>query len=107
MQLLKELRNEKGWTMKDVAKLLNTSDKNIWAWENDIAKPGADMLIKLGDLYEVSVDALLNRTWISDSIYARMKITKEEEELLISFRKLSKTKQGKVLGYIDAIEGVN
>ena len=56
---LRELRNEKNLSMKDLAKEINTSDAAISNWENDINEPKISYLIKLAKLFDVSTDFLL------------------------------------------------
>lgn len=56
---LRELRNEKNLSMKDLAKEINTSDAAISNWENDINEPKISYLIKLAKFFDVSTDFLL------------------------------------------------
>lgn len=100
---IKEFRLEKNLTQSGVAQAIGTSSKNIWAWENGLANPSIDMLIKLADLFGVSLDALAGRYTIKDSLYFKMDMDDEEKEFLIKFRCLNKQKQLKTLGYMDAL----
>ena len=59
---LKELRQEKGLSQTEVAKSLNTSQRNIGRWENNENEPGASFVIKLANFFEVSSDYLLEIT---------------------------------------------
>ena len=56
---IKELRNKKGYTQKKLAEIINVSDKTISKWEKGLSVPDADMLIKIADIFEVSVSELL------------------------------------------------
>lgn len=58
---IKELRLEKGLRQKDVADLLGISPQSFCNYENWINKPEPEMLIRLADLFEVSIDYLLCR----------------------------------------------
>ena len=62
MQRLKELRNEKGLTQKELAKKIDSTDKSIWAYENNVAIPPLDVLLKLADVFECSIDYLVSRS---------------------------------------------
>lgn len=60
---LELLREKKGWTKSLAAKKLNIKTVSTYAnWEYGIRQPDNEMLVKIADLYEVSVDYLLGRT---------------------------------------------
>lgn len=59
---LKELRNEKNLSQKDLAKILGTTNSSVCDWETDRAQPDMEMLVRLGDFFNVSIDYLLGRT---------------------------------------------
>ncbi len=56
---LKELRNEKGVSQKEVARSLKTTDVTIGRYENGDREPKGDMLYSLAKYYDVSVDYIL------------------------------------------------
>lgn len=56
---MKDLRNQKGLTMDQLAKTLNISKSRISMWENNGTVPRKDMLIELANFYNVSIDYLL------------------------------------------------
>lgn len=59
MKNLRRLREEKGMTQEQLAKLLNVNRTTVTLWEVGINKPRADMLIKLSDILQCPVDILL------------------------------------------------
>ncbi len=59
---LKGLRLEQNLTRKQLAAALNVSERLISYWENGARECNFDMLIKLADLFNVSIDFLLGRT---------------------------------------------
>lgn len=59
---LKELRTSKGLTMEQLAKEIDSTKGTISNFENKNKKPSLDMLIKLADYFEVSIDYLVGRT---------------------------------------------
>ena len=65
---MKELRKEKGWRQKDVAEKLNVSAQVYSNYENGINKPDPDMLAAMADLFDVTVDYLIGRVFLSDRI---------------------------------------
>ena len=56
---LRELRNEKKLSTRELAKAINASDASISFWENDINEPKISYLIKLAEFFDVSTDFLL------------------------------------------------
>lgn len=57
---LSKLRKENNYTQEQLADILNVSRQSISKWESDIAYPETDKLIKIGKLFECSMDYLLN-----------------------------------------------
>lgn len=60
--ILKEIREDKGFTQSDLAELLNLSRSTITSYENNINEPSFQILIKIADVFGVSIDYLLGRT---------------------------------------------
>ena len=56
---LSKLRKEYNYTQEQLADILGVSRQSISKWESDIAYPETDKLIKLGKLFECSMDYLL------------------------------------------------
>ena len=60
-EIIKGLRTENGFTQKHLASLLGIHQSNISDWENEISRPEYELLIKLADIFDVSLDELLGR----------------------------------------------
>ena len=58
-QRLKELREEKGLSIKTLAKELGVSDIAIGRWEKGLRTPNIDTLILVANYFNVSADYLL------------------------------------------------
>ena len=58
-QRLRELRQEKGLSMKQLAKELGTTDAAISNWENEINEPKISYLRSIAVFFNVSADYLL------------------------------------------------
>ena len=58
-QRLRELRQEKGLSMKQLAKELNTTDVAVSNWENEINEPKISYLKAIAQYFNVSADYLL------------------------------------------------
>lgn len=59
---LKGLREDKDIKQKDIAKILNVSQNTYSQYETGVIALTAEVLIKLAEYYNVSVDYLLDRT---------------------------------------------
>ena len=85
---LRELRNESGLTQNEIAAKLGVSGQTILNWENGIYEPKINQLIKLADLFNVTVDYLIerpnNEKEIENIIKSLERIPKED---IISFIK--------------------
>jgi transcriptional regulator with XRE-family HTH domain len=57
---LSKLRKEYDYTQEQLAEILGVSRQSISKWESDIAYPETDKLVKIGKLFECSMDYLLN-----------------------------------------------
>ena len=57
---LSKLRKEYNYTQEQLADILGVSRQSISKWESDIAYPETEKLIKMGKLFECSMDYLLN-----------------------------------------------
>lgn len=63
-EIIKELREEEGLNQLELSKILNVHKGSISNWENNKRTPDADMLIKIADFFNCSVDYLLGNTKI-------------------------------------------
>ena len=75
MNKLKELRKEKGLLQKDIAKYLNMSQTGYSQYETETNDIPTDILRKLAEYYNVSVDYILCLTDIKKA-YPKTKIIK-------------------------------
>lgn len=59
---LRAIREDNDLRQSDIAKILNVSQNTYSQYETGVIALTADVLIKLADYYNVSVDYLLDRT---------------------------------------------
>lgn len=59
---LKEIREDRDIKQKEIAKYLNVSQNTYSQYETGVISITADVLVKLANYYNVSVDYLLDRT---------------------------------------------
>lgn len=71
---LKQLRKEKGLSQKELGNLLNLSDRVVGYYEANRHFPDGDVLVKIADIFEVSLDYLLGRTDIRAGFTATHKV---------------------------------
>lgn len=101
MERLRALRDEAGMTQVRLATELGVSQETISGYEIGKAVPPADMLVKLADRLNTSVDYILGRT--DNKHPTRLlenELTELESDLIAHFRKLSSQMQQRALGYV-------
>ena len=54
-----ELRRLKQWRQADLAARLNTTQRKVSYWEKGKIEPDMDTLLKLSEVFDVSIDELL------------------------------------------------
>ncbi len=57
--LLFKLRKEKGWTQTELADKLNVTNQAVSKWETGDSYPETSQLLKLSELFDISIDDLL------------------------------------------------
>lgn len=67
MNRIKELRIEKRLFQSDVAKYIGKSERIVGFYETGERDPNTDTLLKLSELFDVSVDYLLGKTDVKNS----------------------------------------
>lgn len=65
---IKELRIQYGYTQSELAEMLNVEKSNISKWESGVYEPSKDLIIKIGEIFNVSVDYLLKNNNFSKPI---------------------------------------
>lgn len=85
-----KLRKQKKLTQSQLGEKLGVSDKAVSKWENGAAKPSVDMLYKLAEFFNVSVDELVSGKLVEDKksqIIIKEKVLKKKKptmKILIS-----------------------
>lgn len=83
---LKKARKNAGMTCREVALLLNKSEKTVSAWEHCNGQPDVDTLFRLCQIYKLSgIDEILGH--IPDGNFNSLNI--EEKDLIMLYRKLT------------------
>jgi len=97
---IQQLRKDIGLTQQELAKRINVSHPQMVRYENKGVQPPADVLKRLSDVLDTSVDFLINGD--KDQ---KAKEALKDNELLVQFKaieKLPKEKQSIIKDLIDA-----
>lgn len=57
--MVSSLRKEKGMTQLELAEKMRVTDKAVSKWERDLSFPDINSIPKLAEIFEVSVDDLM------------------------------------------------
>lgn len=100
---LKKLRHKKGISQQMLADAIGTSQQSINKYENHKIEPNIEMLIKIADYFETSVDYLTGHTDIDRVIenVKRYDLGAAESELIDNYRKLSPKQRESIESIID------
>ena len=102
MNNLQKLRTEKKMSQLQLGMAIGVDQVTVSGYECDKSYPSVEVLLKMCDLFHVSSDYLLDRTPIrpaADSLVVD-NLSAQELELLTFFRKLSREKQGRAIGFV-------
>ena len=107
-ETLRDLRKKKGYSQEEAAARLNVVRQTVSKWEKGLSVPDADALVRLSELYEVTVGELLGAppsTEKKDDPQPDMREIAEQlsrinEQLVIKNRRSSRI--WKILGIIVA-----
>lgn len=56
---IKQLRKEKGWSQDELAQQISSDARQISRYENGKITPSAEALVKLAEVFDVSIDYLM------------------------------------------------
>ncbi|PGS55411.1 helix-turn-helix domain-containing protein [Bacillus sp. AFS041924] len=56
---LKDEREKRGWSQNDLAEKIHVSRQTVSKWETEKNYPSIEILIKLSDLFDITIDELL------------------------------------------------
>ncbi|WP_438848029.1 helix-turn-helix transcriptional regulator [Anaerocaecibacter muris] len=58
---IKELREECRMTQKELAQRIENVQRNVSNWENGTSEPDCDTILRLAEIFDVSIDELFGR----------------------------------------------
>lgn len=100
---LRELRKEQNLTQKAVSEKLGIPEPTYGAYEQGRTEPPIDLIIKLANIFECSVDYLLGRASELDVVNIQTDLTEQQKELLQNFDKLNTEGKARLMGYLLAL----
>ncbi len=119
---LRELREEADVSMVELARAIGVSDAAVCKWENGQAEPKIGYIVKLAEYFDCPIDYLIGtdgffaeaKATITDSDgkplerakAASVVLTKDEQGVIASYKKLSPKMQTLLKETIDAWVGV-
>ncbi len=105
MNNLKQIRKKRGELQIKVAMELGTTQETISSYETGRVFPSSDMLIKIAEYYNTSIDYLLGRTKYDLPIDEIKPNTISEDDFLLlnKINALSTINKAKVESYMDGL----
>lgn len=103
---LRLLREEKGISQQKLAEMLNTSQQNIFKYEKTDCEPDISTLIKIADIFNVTVDYLIGNSEIRDkgAKLNAVALTEQEKLHIKLWRKLPQDIQERIDMLIESIK---
>lgn len=105
-ETLKKLRNSKRLSQSDMAYILEVSLSSYQKYERDknCITPSLDVIIRIADFYNVSIDYLLGRETDApeaiDKLAGEFNMSKFEKEVLESYLSLPKDMRGNLMEFL-------
>ena len=62
MNRIKQLREENNWTQLELSQKINCAMSSIAMYEKEDRKPSLEVLIKLSDIFDCSIDYILGKS---------------------------------------------
>lgn len=105
MRRIAELRKSKNLNQIGLAMQLNVSQKMISAYENGTHQPSVETLKRMSQIFNVSVDYIIENTDVKTpaGYLMNMGASQNEIELLNIFKGLSNANQQKAIGVLLAV----
>lgn len=98
---IRELREEKNLTQRELAAAIGNVQRNISNWENGFNEPDCESIVKLADIFGVTLDELFGR----DSAATALEPNGEREQLIRAVLSLRAEQQTALLTLLRAFLG--
>lgn len=67
MNRIKQLREENNWTQLELSKKMNCAMSSIAMYESETRKPSMEVLLKLSEIFDCSIDYILGKSDIRNT----------------------------------------
>ena len=104
MNNIQALRKEKHISQTYLSILLEVSQETISAYENGKHNPSTKSLIRLREIFQVSIDYILGLTDQRYPALQRSDLAEDEQLLLHTYRKMDSPGKQRLRGYLDATQ---
>lgn len=81
MNRMRDLREDRDWTQKDLAGLIGVASNTVTNYENEKRQLTPELILKLCDIFDCTADYLLGRSSVP-----RSKWTKMDHDLVTAYR---------------------
>ena len=68
MNRIKQLREENNWTQLELSKKMNCAMSSIAMYESETRKPSMEVLLKLSEIFDCSIDYILGKSDIRNPL---------------------------------------
>lgn len=103
MRRLKNLRVDTGKTQKEIADILGVDRTTYVKYENGNSEPNFEMLRKLSDLFDVSIDYLLEQKELPADDNGGQALSADEQLILKLYESLDDKDKAKAEGFLAAL----
>lgn len=103
MNRIKQLRKEKKLSQLELAQKLGVAQSTLSTWETGRFEPDSKSLIALSEIFDVTVDCLLNKNIVIISNTEHRQLEKLQQECYYLFSMLSPTEQELILAQMQGI----
>ena len=98
MEKLKQLRKKYNLTQQQLADKLNIQKKTYFNYENDLRQPDIEMLKKLADFFDVTIDEIVGHKK-KDNELASLTLSKLQKEAINEILRLNDFNLSMVISY--------
>ena len=94
---IKEFREELGLTQKELAEKIGNVQRNISNWENGTSEPDCETILRLSEVFDVSIDELFGKETVNIN---RQPLAGIEYSLLKSVSQLTEAQKYALLQFL-------
>ena len=94
---IKEFREELQFTQKELAEKIGNVQRNVSNWENGTSEPDLDTIVKLAEVFDITIDELFGR---ETPLLGRQQATGIEFSILKSVRQLTEAQKYALMQFL-------